>query len=286
MQIQENVIQEAGKRLCTTVIRRDILQMIHRAGSGHPGGSLSAVEILCVLYGEIMRVDPKQPGLWGRDRFILSKGHAAPALYAVLARMGYFHTDELLRLRRKDGILQGHPDMKLTPGVDFSSGSLGQGLSAGLGMVLAKRHTREPGFVYVLLGDGELNEGQVWEAAMAASKFAAGRLTAIVDRNHVQLDGTSEEIMPLGDLTAKWRAFGWTVRPVNGHDRKALGETFRQARRAGDGRPQVILAETVKGKGVSFMENNCAWHGGIMTPEQYRQAMAELDRTAEEETHG
>lgn len=258
-------------------IRRDIIEMLHRAGSGHAGGSLSETEILVTLYYGVLRVDPTQPEMEDRDRFILSKGHAAPGLYAVLARKGYFPGEELTRLRRKGSILQGHPDMKKTPGVDFSTGSLGQGLSAGCGMALAGRLAGKDYRVYVLLGDGELNEGQIWEAAMAAAKLKLDNLVAIVDRNHVQLDGTSDEIMPLEPLADKWRANNWHVICADGHDCKELLSAFEEAKSVRE-KPVVILAETVKGKGVSFMEGDYHWHGKPINDEEYARAVRELQR--------
>ncbi len=262
-----------AKRLAAE-LRLDILNSSHRAGSGHLGGSFSCVEILIALYRCAMRVDPQNPGWEERDRLILSKGHAAPALYAMLAHMGYFAKEELLRLRMPDGILSGHPDMKLTPGVDFSSGSLGQGLSVGLGMAMAARRRGLPSRIYVILGDGELNEGQVWEAAMAAAKFNPGNLTAIVDWNGVQLDGANDEVMPLYDLEAKWKSFGWETVHCDGHSVKAVCLALEEAEKAD--KPAVILAHTVKGKGVSYMEGDHAWHGGVMNEEQYQTALAEL----------
>lgn len=255
-------------------IRRDILTSVYTAGSGHLGGSLSAVEIMLALYGEVMRCDPKNPKWDLRDRFVLSKGHAAPVLYATLADMGFFSQEHLQTLRKPGSILQGHPDMKKTPGVDFSSGSLGQGLSVGLGMALALRQKKIDSYVYVLLGDGELNEGQNWEAAMAAGKYRAARLIGIVDRNRVQLDGTSDEILPLEPLRDKWASFGWNVIEANGHSVENMTEALKEAQRSL--LPCVIIAETVKGKGVSFMEGNFEWHGGIMSEEEYDLAMREV----------
>lgn len=260
-------------------LRLRILDAIHNAGSGHLGGSFSCIEILTALYCCIMRSNPADPHAPERDRFIMSKGHAAPALYITLAHCGYFPDEALDKLRMPDGILQGHPDMKLTPGVDFSSGSLGQGLSVGLGMALAAKHKGLPSRIYVLLGDGELNEGQVWEAAMAANKFKPDNLIPIVDWNGVQLDGTNEQIMPLGDLEAKWKAFGWKTIVCDGHDLEAVTAAIQQATDAPE--PTVVLAKTVKGKGVSYMEGNHAWHGGVMNEEQYQIARAELMKGGE-----
>lgn len=260
-------------------LRRAILTAIHGAGSGHSGGSLSAVEILATLYGAVLRTDPANPEWPDRDRFILSKGHAAPALYAVLARRGFFPESELATLRRVGSRLQGHPCRERLPGVDLSTGSLGLGLSAGIGMALATRLTGHAYRVYVLCGDGEMNEGQNWEAFMAGNKFRPSNLCLIVDRNHVQLDGPGDEIMPLGDLAAKIRAFGWNVLECDGHDPAELLDAFDAARAHKDG-PTAIVARTVKGKGVSFMEGQAAWHGKPISDADYARAMAELDAEA------
>ena len=256
-------------------VRTEIITMLHHVQTGHPGGSLSAVEILTVLYFNQMRVSCADPDAPGRDRFIASKGHCAPVVYQVLCEKGYFPREELFRLRQLGGILQGHPDMKKTPGIDMSAGSLGLGLSAGIGMALAGKLDNRDYFTYVLLGDGELQEGQVWEAAMAAPAFGLDRLIAIVDNNGVQLDGRVDDIMPLGDLADKFKAFGWHVMTVDGHDIRSLDATFDQARKRLHG-PTVIIANTVKGKGVSFMEGKNEWHGKAISDELYAQAMAEL----------
>lgn len=256
-------------------LRIDIVEMLHKAGSGHAGGSLSAVEILTALYFEIMKVNPSDPHMEERDRFILSKGHAAPVLYAVLAKKGYFSKDTLWTLRKTGSMLQGHPDMKKTPGVDFSSGSLGQGLSVGCGMAWGLKNKEISSNVYVLLGDGELDEGQVWEAAMSAVKFKLDNLVAIVDNNGVQLDGTTDGIMPLGDIASKWRAFGWHVAEADGHDLQSLTAVFRSVSHV-EYIPKVIIAKTVKGKGVSFMENDYRWHGKPIGVKDFMDAMAEL----------
>lgn len=257
-------------------LRRTIVTAIHRADSDHSGGSLSAVEILATLYGGVLRVDPANPRMADRDRFVLSKGHAAPALYATLALHGFFPQDELATLRRFGAILQGHPCMDKVPGIDLSTGSLGLGLSAGLGMALAARLTGHDYRVYVLCGDGELNEGQNWEALMAGAKFKPANLCLIVDRNHVQLDGPGQTIMPLGDVAAKLRAFGWHALECDGHDPAALLDAFNAVRAHGDG-PAAIVAQTVKGKGVSFMEGQAAWHGKPISGADYARAMAELE---------
>lgn len=255
-------------------IRRDIVEMIHAAGSGHPGGSLSAVEILTTLYFDTMDIDPRDPERAPRDRFVLSKGHAAPALYATLARRGYFAPEILGTLRQMGSILQGHPDMKKIPGVDFSTGSLGQGFSGAVGMALANQLDGNDQKVYVLLGDGELNEGIVWEAAMAAAHYGLSNLVAIVDHNGLQIDGTNDEVMNLGPLANKWTSFGWHVIPVNGHDLAALIKAYSSA--AAIDRPVVLIAETIKGKGVSFMEDQAGWHGKAPSAEELSTALLEL----------
>lgn len=257
-------------------IRRDVLQMTARAGSGHPGGSLSAVEILVALYfGGVLRHDPANPRWPDRDRFILSKAHACPALYAVLARRGYFPLEELGTFRRIDSRLQGHAHI-LTPGVEMSGGSLGQGLSFGVGVALAGRLDGRDYRVYVLLGDGECDEGQVWEGAMFASHHRLDTLTAIVDRNRIQNDRFTHEVVDLEPLTDKWRAFGWHTVEVDGHDLGQILRAFDEARRV-KGRPTVIIAHTVKGKGVSFMEDNPEFHGRAPTPEELERALRELE---------
>ena len=265
-----------------TQVRGDILNMTHKAGSGHPGGSLSAVELLVGLYfsGE-MAVDASNPDWEERDRFILSKGHVAPVLYSVLARKGFFPVEELWTLRKLDSIPQGHPHMGHTPGLDCSSGSLGQGLSIANGLALAFRMQKKSNRVYCLLGDGELQEGQVWEAVMTAAQHKLDNLCAMVDYNRVQLDGTLAEIKDLGDLAAKWRDFGWNVIELDGHDIQAVVEAYRQAK-ACKGKPTVLMADTVKGKGVSFMENDCNWHGNAPNAAQLQQALLELGLEGEQ----
>ncbi|MCS7207576.1 MAG: transketolase [Dehalococcoidia bacterium] len=260
------------------LIRRDIVQMTARAGSGHPGGSLSAVEILVALYFGVMRHDPANPSWPDRDRFILSKAHACPVLYAVLARCGYFPVEELATFRRINSRLQGHAHI-MTPGVEFSGGSLGQGLSFGLGCALAGRLDGRSFRVYVLLGDGECDEGQVWEAGMAAAHYKVDTLTAILDRNRIQNDRFTAEAMELEPLADKWRAFGWAVREVDGHDFSALMDALEWARHV-QGRPSILIAHTVKGKGVSFMENNPDFHGRAPTPQELARALAELEDPA------
>jgi len=256
-------------------VRRDIIRMIGAAGSGHPGGSLSAVEVLTALYFHVMRLDPKRPDWSERDRFILSKGHAAPALYAVLAERGYFPVEELTTLRQLGSPLQGHPDMKKLPGVEMSTGSLGQGLSAACGMALAARLDKADWRVYVLLGDGESEEGQVWEAAMAAAHYRLDNLTAYLDYNRLQIDGPVRNVMNPEPLADKWKAFGWNVLSVDGHNFKEILEAT-EAARAVSGQPSIIICHTVKGEGVSFMENEVDWHGKAPSAEETERALAEL----------
>jgi transketolase len=256
-------------------LRRDVITMIATAGSGHPGGSLSAADIVTALYFKVMRHDPKNPQWPDRDRFVLSKGHAAPILYAALAECGYFPVEELSTLRKLDSRLQGHTDRTLTPGVEMSAGSLGQGLSYGIGIALAGRLDKRDYQVYVLLGDGECEEGQVWEAAMFAPHHKVDRLTAIVDHNDLQLDGRVCDIMGIEPLADKWRAFNWHVLEINGHD---MGEILKALKKAREikGKPTVIIAHTIKGKGVSFMEGNVDFHGKAPTPEEAEIALKEL----------
>jgi transketolase len=256
-------------------LRRDVITMIATAGSGHPGGSLSAADIVTALYFKVMRHDPKNPQWPDRDRFVLSKGHAAPILYAALAECGYFPVEELSTLRKLDSRLQGHTDRTLTPGVEMSAGSLGQGLSYGIGIALAGRLDKRDYQVYVLLGDGECEEGQVWEAAMFAPHHRMDRLTAIVDHNDLQLDGRVCDIMGIEPLADKWRAFNWHVLEINGHD---MGEILKALKKAREikGKPTVIIAHTIKGKGVSFMEGNVDFHGKAPTPEEAEIALKEL----------
>ncbi len=259
-------------------IRINVIKMTCKAGSGHPGGSLSCADILSTLYfGRVLDVKPDDP-LWpDRDRFILSKGHAAPALYAALAEKGFFSKDLLPTLRQLGSPLQGHPDCRKVPGVEVSTGSLGQGLSMGVGMALAGKLDKKQYRVWVLLGDGECQEGQVWEAAMAACHYKLDNLTAVVDHNHLQIDGRIEDIMCPEPLSEKFRAFGWNVLSANGHSPLELLSAFEKAS-AEEGRPSVVIAETVKGKGVSFMENKKEWHGKAPTAEEAVRAIEELMR--------
>lgn len=262
-------------------IRQDIIEMLASAGSGHPGGSLSAADILTVLYFEEMRVDPREPHWPDRDRFVLSKGHAAPVLYATLAEKGFFPRAELLTLRKIGSRLQGHPDMKKAPGVDMSTGSLGQGFSAAIGMALAGKLDRKDYRVYALLGDGELAEGQIWEAAMAGAHYKLDNLTAILDLNGLQIDGHTSEVMSSDPVVDKWKAFNWNVIEVDGHNIEELTAAFAQAQ-AAKGRPTILVAHTIKGKGVSFMEDQVKWHGSAPNAEQAAEALAELRKEAEQ----
>lgn len=260
-------------------LRKTILEMIYTANSGHPGGSLSLADIFTVLYYKEMNIDPGNPQKPDRDRLILSKGHACPVLYGVLAMKGYFPRDVILTLRQLGSILQGHPDMKKVPGVDMTTGSLGQGLSAAVGMAFGQREQGYNARTFCVLGDGELNEGQVWEAAMLANKYKLSNLIAIVDRNNLQLDGTTDQVMPLLSLEEKWKSFGWRVLHVDGHSVEDLISTFDQAN-AEKELPVCVIADTVKGKGVSFMENVCGWHGKAPSKEEYEAAMRELEEVA------
>lgn len=257
------------------VIRRHVIRMLAKAGSGHPGSSLSIVDLLVALFYNKLRYNPQQPTWPDRDRFILSKGHACPALYALLAEIGYFTVDKLDTLRQFGSILQGHPCMKTTPGIEISSGSLGQGLSVGLGIALAARIDKKDYRTYVMLGDGEIEEGQIWEAAMAASHYKVDNLCAILDNNGLQIDGFIQEIMSSDPIPEKWRSFGWHVIEINGHDYKSILTAYDEAEKI-KGRPTIIVAKTIKGKGVSFMENQVDWHGKAPSKEEAERALAEL----------
>ena len=263
-------------------VRKGIVTAVHAAKSGHPGGSLGAADILTYLYFEEMDVDPADPAKPDRDRFVLSKGHAAPGLYSVLAHRGYFDVEELETLRHVGTRLQGHPNMNDTPGVDMSTGSLGQGVSAAVGMALAAKHWGDTYRVYTLLGDGECEEGQVWEAAMFAGNHGLDNLCVIVDHNGLQIDGAIEEVNSAMPLADKFRAFKFhVIELADGNDMDQIADAFAQARAVKD-KPVAIIAETVKGKGVSYMENQVGWHGKAPNDEQYEQAMAELAAAGEE----
>ena len=261
-------------------IRCDIIKMIGAAKSGHPGGSLSAVELLTHLYFVEMHIDPAQPDMPDRDLFVLSKGHAAPVLYATLAERGFFDRDALLTLRQLGSKLQGHPDMRKVPGVDMSTGSLGTGISAAVGMALSRKLDASTRYVYALLGDGEIEEGQVWEAAMAAAHYGLDHLIAFVDHNGLQIDGRTRDVMNVDPVDAKFAAFGWNVQVIDGHSFAAIADAIAKAKAAEDGKPQMIVLETTKGKGVSFMENEVGWHGSAPNAEQVAQALKELGEDA------
>lgn len=261
-------------------VRKETISMIYNAKSGHPGGALSAIDIFTYLYFSEMNVEPSNPKKEDRDRFVLSKGHTVPGLYAVLAEKGYFSKDVLMTYRKMGTILQGHPDIKKTPGIDMSTGSLGQGISAAVGMALGAKVKNQDFRVYTMVGDGEIDEGQVWEAAMFASHRKLDNLCVIVDNNGLQLDGTIEEIIGPTLLDEKFESFGFHVIKADGHDFDSLKEAFDEAKSI-KGKPTVIIAKTVKGKGVSFMEDNLAWHGAAPSEEQYKQAMDELGKAGE-----
>lgn len=254
-------------------VRKDIIRMLEMAGSGHPGGSLSVTDILVSLY-DYMKVDSSNPNWEDRDRVILSKGHAAPALYAVLASKGFFSEDEYKKLRKLGGKLQGHPDMNKTPGVDACTGSLGQGMSTAIGVALAGKYQKKSYKVYSILGDGELNEGIVWEAAASAAHFGLDNLTVIVDWNGLQIDGPNEKIMNMGDIASKFKSFGFKVYEVDGHNMEELRQSYEVMT---DGKPKCIVAKTIKGKGVSFMEGKVEWHGSPVSRELAEKALNDLE---------
>jgi transketolase len=259
----------------TRDMRVDIIRMIEAAGNGHPGGSLSVIDILTVLYWKFLKHDPKNPDWADRDRFILSKGHACPALYAVMAKRGYFPHEELLSLRKLGSPLQGHPDRLRLPGIEFSTGSLGQGLSVAVGMALAAKMDKKSWKTYVVLGDGEMQEGQNWEAFMSAPKWKLDNLVMILDHNNGQIDGFVDQVMDIEPLGDKLRSFSWNVQHVDGHDLAAVEKALANAQ-AANGKPHAIIAKTIKGKGVSFMENNIAWHGNAPKKEDADKAVKEI----------
>lgn len=262
-------------------VRMHIIDEVYSAASGHPGGSLSCTDILTALYFSEMNVDPNKP-LWeDRDRFVLSKGHCSPALYAVLAEKGFFPKEDLLTFRKIDSYLEGHPSMRSVPGVDMSTGSLGQGISAAVGMAMAGKLDKKDYRVYAILGDGELQEGQVWEASMAAAHYKLDNLTAFLDYNGLQIDGKITDVMSPEPVVGKFEAFGWNVLRVDGHDIEGIIETINKARET-KGKPTIIIAATTKGKGVSFMENQAGWHGTAPNKEQRDQAIAELSKALAE----
>lgn len=256
-------------------IRKDIIEQVYRANSGHPGGSLSIADIMAVLYFDELNIDEKNPKWEDRDRLILSKGHCSPALYGALAERGYFEKEDLKGFRNINSKLQGHPNMNDVPGVDMSSGSLGQGLSVANGMAISGKMDKKEYRVYCILGDGEIEEGQVWEAAMAANKYSLDNLCVIVDNNNLQIDGTIEEVMSSYPIDKKFESFGFNVVTINGHDIQKIKDAFLAARNT-KGKPTCIIAKTIKGKGVSFMENQVGWHGKAPNKEQYDEAMRDF----------
>jgi transketolase len=267
---------EELKQMAAT-IRCDIIDMICTAKAGHPGGSLSAADVVTALYFRIMRIDPADPQWPDRDRFILSKGHACPVWYAALAERGYFDKSHLRTLRQLNSILQGHPDMHKTPGIDMTAGSLGHGLSVGVGMALSGKLRKKDYHVWIVIGDGESQEGSIWEAAMSAAKWKLDNLTAVLDRNHLQNDYCVDDLMPIEPLADKWRAFGWNVVEVDGHKMEEIVSALEGAKRF-KGQPTIVIAHTVKGKGVSFMENVAEWHGKAPCKEEADKALEEIRR--------
>ncbi len=259
-------------------VRVGVVKAIHNAGSGHPGGSLSAADIVTALYFSEMNADPKNPKMEGRDKFILSKGHAGPVQYSALALKGYFPVEDFMTLRKLGSKFQGHPDMNKVPGIEMSTGSLGQGFAAAGGMAIANKLNNDPGRIYVLLGDGEIQEGIVWEAAMSAAHYKLDNMVGILDYNGLQIDGRNEDVMTVAPVADKFRAFGWNVLEINGHDFEEILDAFAKAREC-KGKPTMIVAKTVKGKGVSFMEDNAGWHGKAPNDEETEQAVAELGGT-------
>lgn len=259
-------------------LKKNVVHMIYKAQSGHPGGSLSVADFMTACYWHAMDVDPKNPKWEDRDRFVLSKGHVCPAQYAALAMKGFFPMEELETLRKEGSILQGHPSSKHCPGIDISTGSLGQGLACAVGMALAAKLDGKSYNVFSAVGDGETNEGEIWEACGTANKYKLDNLIVFVDWNNLQLDGTCDEIMPLGDLPGKFKAFGFDVWEINGNDMEEVVKALDEAMAEKNGNPKCIIGKTVKGSGVSFMENQVGWHGVAPNEEQYKQAMDELDR--------
>lgn len=256
-------------------VRIDVIRAIHSAGSGHPGGSLSAADIVTALYFKEMNIDPADPAMSGRDKFILSKGHAGPVQYAALAERGYYPISEMMTLRKLGSKFQGHPNMHKVPGIEMSTGSLGQGISVSVGMALANKMDENPGRVYTLLGDGELQEGIVWEAAMSAAHYGLDNLVAIVDWNGLQIDGKNDDVMTVKPVDEKFAAFGWNVFVIDGHSFEEIFDAFDKARTY-KGKPTAIIAKTHKGRGVSFMEDNPGWHGKAPSDEEAKMAVEEL----------
>ncbi|WP_425447109.1 transketolase [Dethiothermospora halolimnae] len=265
-----NELKETSK-----VIRQDIIKMLHESGSGHPGGSLSSTEIVTALFFKEMNIDPKDPNWEERDRFVLSKGHAAPVLYAALAEKGFFPKEELMKLRKTGSMLQGHPDKKGTPGVDMSTGSLGQGLSISNGMALSAKLDNKDYRVYTILGDGEIQEGMVWEAAMFSAHYKLDNLIAFLDHNGLQIDGKNEEVINVEPVDKKFEAFGWNVIKIDGHNFEEIFNAIDGGKET-KGKPTIIIANTIKGKGVSFMEDEAGWHGKAPNDEEFKIALSEL----------
>ncbi len=273
--MEKMTIKELEKQ--TIEMKKKVIRMVYKAQSGHPGGALSAADFVTALYFREMNIDPKNPKWEDRDRFVLSKGHVCPIQYACLATAGYFPEETLDTLRKEGSILQGHPDMKKCPGIDISTGSLGQGLAAGVGMGIVAKRDKKDYRVFVVVGDGEAQEGEIWEAAQTANKYELDNLVVFIDNNNLQIDGTTDEVMPNIHLGKKFEAFGFDTYEINGHDMKEIVETLDRIKMRKNGKPKCIFANTVKGHGVSFMENQCAWHGVAPNDEQYAQAMKELD---------
>ncbi len=257
--------------------RKEIIEAVYKAQSGHPGGSLSEIDVLTALYFHKLKIDPSNPNWEGRDRFVLSKGHASPGLYVVLADKGYFPKSELEGFRKINRMLQGHPELS-TPGVDFAGGSLGQGISFAVGIALALRLDKKISKVYVMIGDGESQEGSVWEASMAAAFHKLDNLVGILDKNQVQETGKTKDVMDIGNVVLKWQAFGWNVIEINGHDMNEVVEALDKASKNKNGKPTMIISNTIKGKGVSFMELNYKFHGKAPNEEEYKKAMEDIEK--------
>jgi len=268
-------IDEATLRAIAREVRKDILKMTTNVNSGHPGGAMSATDFIVTLYFYKMRHDPSNPNWKMRDRFVLSKGHVCPALYSVLARCGYFPMDELMKFRKLDGELQGHPDMRKTPGIEISTGSLGHGIGAAVGMAIASKMDGLDSRIYCMVGDGEVQEGSVWEASMAASHYNLDNLCVILDNNNLQIDGPVDEVMSIYPVLEKWQAFGWQVFEIDGHNYSQIIETLAKVEGV-KYKPTMIVSKTVKGKGVSFMENRAEWHGKALPPDLLKEALREL----------
>lgn len=275
--MENTLVLETDLKIKAKELRKMVLTMIYKAQSGHPGGSLSSADIMAALYFRILKLDPKNPKWPERDRFVLSKGHVCPVLYSALIMRGFLEESEVCHLRKQGSILQGHPDMKRCPGIEISTGSLGQGISCAVGMALAGKRDKKEYMVYTLLGDGECNEGQVWEAAQSANKYQLDNLVVIIDNNGLQNDGFAKDIMPTGDLKNKFDAFGFQTLRINGHNVEEIASALDFIKTQKNGRPKCIVCSTVKGKGVSFMENVALWHGKAPNDAEYAQAMKEIE---------